>query len=82
MEEVIERVGLPVKCRLCGDSGRVKPHTDYGGWQKRKTILGLSWYCPKHPGAVERLSQQQPGSIPIEQAELTKDSLDELMNLI
>ena len=80
MEEVIERVGLPVKCRLCSERGMVKPRTDYGGWQKRKTALGLTWYCPKHPGAVERLSNAPVGRIPSN--DKPSDTLDELMNLI
>lgn len=48
MEEAIERVGLPVKCRTCGKKGRVKPRTDYGGWFRWKLITRTLWYCPTH----------------------------------
>lgn len=50
MEEVLVRVGLPVKCRKCKKKGFVKPNTDYGGWYKSKfyRLQHLKWYCPKH----------------------------------
>lgn len=82
MEEVIERVGLPVKCRLCDARGRVKPRTDYGGWAKRKTVIRISWYCPTHAGAAERLAHVPLSSLPKEAEEIQTDSLTELMNLI
>ena len=80
IDQIIEKVGLPVKCRLCGVSGRVKPRTDYGGWAKRKTIIRISWYCPDHAGAAERLANVPVGVIPKEVP--ATDTLEELMNLI
>ncbi len=54
VEEVLQRVGLPVKCSTCAATGYVKPRTDYGGWYKsrlfRKT-LKKKWYCPEHAAA-------------------------------
>lgn len=47
VEETIERVGLPVKCRICKVRGYIKPRTDYGGWYKFKPIRKPTvWYCP------------------------------------
>jgi len=80
MEEVILRVGLPVKCRLCDTKGRVIPRTDYGGWARRKTVVRTSWYCPDHAGAVERLADVPVGVIPKEKTQA--DDLTELMNMI
>ena len=81
IEQTIEKVGLPVKCRICATPGRVKPRTDYGGWAKRKTIIRTSWYCPDHADAVERLKTPVFG--PIAGGQKQEDnSLDELMDLI
>ena len=81
IEQTIEKVGLPVKCRICATPGRVKPRTDYGGWAKRKTIIRISWYCPDHAEAVERLKTPVFG--PIAGGQKQEDnSLDELMDLI
>lgn len=50
METAIEVVGLPVKCRKCGEKGFVKPRSDYGGWYKSKLfrLKRAKWYCPEH----------------------------------
>ena len=81
IEQIIGKVGLPVKCRICATPGRVKPRTDYGGWAKRKTIVRTSWYCPEHAEAVERLKTPVFG--PIAGGQKQEDnSLDELMDLI
>ena len=81
MEEVIIRVGLPVKCRLCDARHNVKPCTDYDGWGKLKTVVRTSWYCPEHADSVERLKTPVFG--PIAGGQKQEDnSLDELMDLI
>jgi len=44
------KVGLPVKCRKCGEKGFVRPRSDYGGWYRSK-MLRLTrnkWFCPEH----------------------------------
>ncbi len=81
IDQIIEKVGYPVKCRLCGVDGRVKPRTDYGGWAKRKTIIRISWYCPDHADSVERLKTPVFGPIAGGQKQVD-NSLDELMDLI
>lgn len=50
MDEVLVKVGLPVKCRKCRVRGFIKPGSDYGGWFKSKlfTRPHLRWYCPEH----------------------------------
>ena len=80
MEEVIIRVGLPVKCHVCGIKGKVKPGTDYDGWAKLKDIFGLKWFCPDHAGGAERLKHVPLSSIPKEQTQA--DDLTELMTMI
>ena len=80
MEEVIIRVGLPVKWRLCDARHNVKPCTDYDGWGKLKTVVRTSWYCPEHAGAPERLKNVPLSSIPKEKTQA--DDLTELMNMI
>jgi hypothetical protein len=58
-EEVIERIGLPVKCHTCKKRGFVKPRTDYGGWYKYKPIgRSIIWYCP---GEAEQVKQWRQG---------------------
>ena len=50
VDEVLVRMGLPVKCRKCKKQGFVRPISDYGGWFKSKIFRApyLRWYCPKH----------------------------------
>lgn len=79
MEEVIERVGLPVKCYVCKVAGRILPRTDYGGWTKWQPLQGSRrWYCPEHAIGAEKSANPPLGSF----AKDKDQELDELMNLI
>ena len=57
VEETLERVGLPVRCRVCAVRGCVKPRTDYGGWWRQKFRSGTKWWCPEHADAPRNRKQ-------------------------
>lgn len=81
MEEALIQIGLPVRCHQCGESGYVKPGTDWGGWARWKSLRGTCiWYCPDHADAAQRLSNPVLGSTASEPKQDTE--LDELMDLI
>lgn len=88
MDQALEKIGLPVKCRKCRKAGNVIPRTDYGGWYKSK-ILRMrpnKWFCPEHAQIGSDMDDNfymryaTPEPKPIVQTEETVEDLYKLLD--
>ncbi len=88
MDEVLYKVGLPVKCKICDKREFIKPHK-YNGWYRYKRIKSLSWwYCPDHAKAEEYFNKNKEDiltrnkSLYSESKVKQVDSIEELYKLL
>ena len=80
-DNLLWNLGLPVKCKSCGEKGIVKPK-DYGGWWRRKLSTGGSWwYCPEDAERV-KTHLEAHRTPQFTQESTVEDDLDALMNII
>lgn len=84
VDNALWNLGLPVKCKSCGETGVVKPDGKYNGWWRKRLVSGGSWwYCPADAERVRTYweNRREPQfTQPVETN--PEDDLNELLSII